>query len=1057
MAKTKYDKKHKIMKNTKKGNTNKSKKKIRTFKNKKVIKKVMKTSLLRGGTPNPFAALNINSNNTITNNNNSSSNKTNSTKTKANTTTHSSTNSNSKGFIHNLSLKLKEARNSFLQFETQIDGETLYLKLMPDLLSVDKLQYYINNNKISINKQGVNNYLQLDKNTFSLDILKSFYSRTGHQEGSDLIDVYESVDIDKEIYSGDRLTQIYEENLQNLLTQKIFLIFVKQIHSNPELEHYSIIQEDIKWLKEITDDLNNTVSVSPASQTKNIDLFLNNKTDEIKKIKFNSIDLDVNNLKHLLFEDKDGNGEKMIIDNEEYVIIGYPDQIMKSYLDFLKNEPVKEEFNQIYKDHKDNFIKYMAELHNFIYSSSPDKQITMEPMESLKDEIHKFYGYESYYKYISNFYENAFTEENKKTNDSSKSISEEYGIPYDPAFQTKLKELQKAFYNELASKCLNKPMMQIQYVFLIFKKHTDSGKYVPALFNFRELKHKHHKLLQRMEQLIKTKLPKIYGIIDDSNTDSYKLWYSHYNYGDVFHIKTKYLHTMSNIQQQSYKYKNSITLEELIYMLSIPNVEVINLKLEYQKKNVRFSFIDGMINPQHFRDDKKLEEYYKNIDKFFKTKYKIPNYKTPNYKSIIKNTPVKINKQISKSIKQGYYCKEPENELIENLDSISLTNSKILLMFVETGYIYNFVYKKDNNFYIFKIAPNLCSAKESIKSYLQSNSIKITDNYMKDKNKDKIKISMTLDIPNIDLYKIIKHKLLKEDDYKNIMRYNPLLVRTIKKKSNIPENNEPINKTSQINVEFQSPLVEINKLPNNAMLIPNSYLKKPLFIRNFLNTELYINQYKEFIKKIKLNNNSSIGISHYYPENFNEIKCNDDTINTTLDKNLEFSLFELNHNNIIINRIFYNHLNCRYNFIEICEPTKSVIWVVPLNSTYSENIEEDNVNKSLFNNDIPIYLGNILYLNKNHIFLLKTLIKLFNNSEQECFLHIGSIRSTQFSLHIQLLKKEYYKNNFSKLEQGTRLNKFISLYTIINLLEFSSIYDFDYYNNYNNEVMIYDH
>ena len=55
----------------------------------------------------------------------------------------------------------------------------------------------------------------------------------------------------------------------------------------------------------------------------------------------------------------------MIIDDEEYVIIGYPDQIMKSYLDFLKNELVKEEFNQIYKDHKDNFIKYMAELHNF--------------------------------------------------------------------------------------------------------------------------------------------------------------------------------------------------------------------------------------------------------------------------------------------------------------------------------------------------------------------------------------------------------------------------------------------------------------------------------------------------------------------------------------------------------------------------------------------------------------------------------------------------------------------------------------------------------------------
>ena len=1055
MAKTKYVKKLKILKNTIKNSRiskgNKSKKKSKTFKNKK-IKKTKKTNLLRGGTPNPFAALRNNTDNENENENKNTLplNKTNSANPNTTHTlhTHASptpTNSNLTGFIHNLSLTLKEARNSFLQFETQIDRETLYLKLMPDLLSIDKLQYYINNNKISINKQGVNNYLQLNENTFSLEVLKSFYSRTGNQEGSNLIDVYESVDIDKEIYTETRINHIYEENLANLLEQELFLIYVKQTNSNPELEHYSIIQEDIKWLKEITDDLNNTVSVSPASQTKNIELFLNDKKDEIKKIKFNSIDLDVHNLEHLLFEDKDGNGKNMIIDNEEYVIIGYPDQVMKSYLDFLKNELVKEEFNQIYKDHKDNFMTYMAELHNFIYSSSPDKQITTKPMETLKDEIHKFYGYESYYKYISNFYENAFTEENKKTNDSSKSISEEYGIPYDPAFQTKLKELQKAFYNELSNKCLNKPMMQIQYVFLIFKKHTDSGEYVPALFNFRELKYKHHKLLQRMEQLIKTKLPKIYGIIDDSNTDSYKLWYSHYNYGDVFHIKTKYLHTMSNIQQQSYKYKNSITLEELIYMLSIPNVEVINLKLDYQKKNVRFSFIDGMINPQHFRDDKKLKEYYQNINKFFKTKYKITEHE-----------PIKTTKK-SQSIKPEYYCKEPENELIEDLSPGSLTNSKVLFMFVETGYIYTFVYKHNNKFYILKIAPNLCALIEEFKKHLKKNSIIITDEYMKDKNKDKIKISMTLDIPNIDLYKIVKHKLLKEDDYKNIMRYNPLLVRTIKKKSNIPENNEPINKTSQINVEFQSPLVEINKLPNNAILIPNSYLKKPLFIRNFLNTELYINQYKEFIKKIKLNNNSSIGISHYYPENFNEIKCNDDTINKTLDKNLEFSLFELNHNKIIINRIIYNHSNCRYNFIEICEPTKSVIWVVHLNSTYSENIKEDNVNKSLFNNDIPIYLGNILYLNKNHIFLLKTLIKLFNNSEQECFLHIGSIRSTQFSLHIQLLKKEYYKNNFSNLEQGTRLNKFISLYTIINLLEFSSIYGLDYYNNYNNEVMIYDH
>ena len=1021
MTKTKYIKNLKKLKNTIKNNRisngNKSKKKSKTFKN----KKIKKTNLLRGGTPNPFGPLHVTNNDTE---NTLSSTHTKITNPNPNTTIHISTptNPNLTGFIHNLSLTLKEARNSFLQFETQIYRETLYLKLMPDVLSIDKLQYYINNNKISITKQGVNNYLQLNENTFSLEVLKSFYSRTGNQEGSNLIDVYESVDIDKEIYTETRINHIYEENLANLLEQELFLIYVKQTNSNPELEHYSIIQEDIKWLKEITDDLNNTVSVSPASQTKNIELFLNNKTDEKKQIKFNSIDLDVHNLEHLLFEDKDGNGEKMIIDGEEYVIIGYPDQVMKSYLDFLKNKLVKEEFNQIYKDHKDNFMTYMAELHNFIYSSSPDKQITTKPMETLKDEIHKFYGYESYYKYISNFYENAFTEENKEKN-SKKSINEEYGIPYDPAFQTKLKELQKAFYNELASKCLNKPMMQIQYVFLIFKKHTDSGKYVPALFNFRELKHKHHKLLQRMEQLIKTKLPKIYGIIDDDK-DSYKLWYSHYNYGDVFHIKTTYLHTMSNIQQQAYKYKNSITLEELIYMLSIPNVEVINLKLEYQKKNVRFSFIDGMINPQHFRDDKKLEEYYKNIDKFFKTKYKFTEHEP-----IKTSTILKTNKTMSKSIKPEHYCKDPENELIEYLTQGSLTNSKILLMFVETGYIYTFVYKHNDKFYILKIAPNLCAFIEEFKKHLKINPTIITDEYMKDKNKDKIKISMTLDIPNIDLYKIVKHKLLKEDDYKNIMRYNPLLVRTIKKK-----NTE--DKTILISEFFNSPLNKKNKITNhNNMVIPNSYNKKPFLIRNILGSKIYKREFNIFKNKLKNNINN-----HNFISSENQIDS----------PNIDFTFSFIEDNDICINKIFFNPNNCGYNLIAIIEKIKTVIWVVPLNADCNENMIDNNDKNSFFTNvNIPKYIGNFIDLNNTHLEMLTFVKNEFLKQNNILMVNIGSNFPTQYCLHIHMLNNETYKDIYCPLEQGTKLYALLNITKIINYIKLYSLY----YNNFKYNLM----
>ena len=1022
MAKTKYDNKPKIMKNTKKGNTNKSKKKNRTFKNKKVMKKVMKTRLLKGGSKNPFATLGIKSNNTNTNTNENilpTITIKNFTNTQNNITTAIS---NSKGFKHHLKLELKEARNSFLQFETQIEGVKLYLKLMPDLLSVDKLQYYINNNKIKINKQKLNNnYLQLDKNTFSLDILKSFYSRTGNQEGSDLIDVYESLASDRDIYTGTRINHIYEENLKNLLTQELFLIFVKQSTSNPELEYYSIIQEDIKWLKEITDDLNAITSaspVSPASQTKNIDLFLNNKIDDIKKVKFNSIDLNVHNLDHLIIEDKYSNRDKIIIDDEEYIIIGYPDQVMKSYLDFLKDEVVKGEFNNIYKDHKDNFIKYMAELHNFIYSSSPiEKQISMETMELVKDEIHKFYGYEDYYKYISNFYENAFAEENKI---NKSQISKEYGIPYDSEFQTKLKELQKAFYNELASKYLNKPMMQIQYVFLIFKKHTD-GNYVPALFNFRELKHKHHTLLQRIEELIKTKLPKIYGIIDDSNTDGYKLWYSHYNYGDVFHIKSKYVHTMSNIQQQAYKYKNSITLEELIYMLSIPDVELINLKLDYQKKNVRFSFINGKINPQHFRDDVKLSDYYEKIDNFFKTTYKITKQE-PIQKLSIKP----IQKLTKKPIK--CYKHETQNDTIESLPLDSLTNSKVLFMFVETGYIYTFVYKnKENNFYILKIEPNLCDLIEEFKKYLKINPTIITDEYMKDKNKDKIKFTMTLDIPNINLYKIVKHTLLKLEDYKVIMRYNPLLIRTIKKK-----NTE--DKTIFISEFFDSPLVEINKFTNHTMLIPNSYNKKPFLIRNILGSKIYIREFNIFKDKLQKN----ITFYHFISKK-KQIDIPD----------IKFTFLFHENNDICINQIFFNPKNCGYNLIEIIEDRKTVIWVVPLNSKCNENII-DNDDTHIFNhNPVPKYIGNFINLNNTHLEMLTFVKNEFSKKNNILMAHIGSNLPNQYCLHFHIINNETYKDNYFPLEQGTKLYALFNITKIINYIKLYSLY----YNNLKYNLM----
>ena len=940
--------------------------------------------------------------------------------------------------------ELVEVTNTFFQlkynyYNDKNEYKPLFFFVNPELLSVDKLQYFIDNDKIKLSDDDKS--LQISENTITLKTLRA----GGHYRTSGVFET----ELFKNVYEDSQISLVpYEENLEYLLDTRNgkYYINVMDVKYDPppnpkEKKVKSVIVEDIAWIREIMSELTKVnPSLNKPNETKtNLELFLEKykteegKTDYKPRI-FSCVDLDIDHSKIIIEEvtiTTLGEDEE----SEEYVILGYPKDTMRPYLDlYNKNKGM---FDEIYQKHKSNFMSSMAELHN---NMNPSNQIDMG---QLTTEIHKFYDYESYYQYIENFYNNeilklGFTKEHineeffySNLNPDEKKLIQDtfikiYGISYDPNFKNKFKEIQKAFYNELASKCLNKPIIQIQYIFLIFKKNTD-GNYTPACFNFRELKHKHHSLLQRLETVIKTILSYRYGITSSEEED-YKLWYSHYNYGDIFHIKTEYVHTMSNIQQQAYKYNNSISLEELIYMLSIPNVDLINLRVNYQRKKVNFQIIDGI-----------EQTFYEGLSTYegVNTKYKIHIETIP--------TPT-------------------------NLNLSTFLNSTILLMFVQTGKVYTFVYKKDGIFYIIKFKPSLYNIITKIFNKLKEHIL--NEVFMsKILNSRDFEFVEGINIPDIDLYEVLEHRLINSDDYKSIMRYNPLLVRTIKKISNIPMNvninsngvkNSTINsryKTSNINIFFQSPLVDITKYTNYNMITPNSYFKKPFIIRNSLNSQVYIEQFNIFINKIKSNTNSSIVISHYYSNNDNG-KCNDDTINKTLNKDFEFTLLTIKHNSIKFNRIFFNYHNCRYNFIEICEETKSVVWVIPINATYDENIKEINDNKKaeLFidNKLIPEFLGNFLYLNQNHIYMLEMLIELFNNKSQECFINISSIRSVQFCLHIQVLKKQMYKQTFAPLEQGLRLDKFISIINLINLIKLGNKYNYEYYNNYKCELIIFD-
>ena len=930
-------------------------------------------------------------------------------------------NENSKKLLKNFSLSRKSTYQSNRKSTNKSQRENTYksneyplaFTILPDELSVDKLQYFINNSNISIHEKK---YISFNENTVVLRCSKAAGQKRigGKGKENEFIDIYEEKKV------GNSQIISYEENLYNCLgnfnpDEKDMTAFFNNeggrflinLYSGTNPGRYQV-KEDVSWLKFIIDDLN-AINTKENSKT-NLKYFLelNLITTETKIFSCN--DLNVDHTKLII---DDGGNNKLLSDGEEYVIVGYPAEKMRSYLDLYKKH--EDDFKGIYDDHKAHFMEYMAQLHNGIYDNlakpDPLKHINTDNEESLKTEIHKFYDYEKYYRYIEDFYKNAFTPEDKKPQNGEYPINAEYGIPYDSDFQGKIKELQEAFYNELASKCLNKPMMKINYVFLIYKKYEKEGKYknmyVPAVFNIRELQHKHHTILKRLEYLIKTILSQIYGITDEIKED-YKLWYSHYNYGDVFHIKTEYVHTMSNIQQQAYKYKNSISLEELIYMLSIPKVDLINLRIDYQRKPINFTVINNVEQTTQFEERLKNFKDLKEAD--------------PVYKIFL----------------------EEDKELDVELSKFKSSTNKILLIFTETGKIYTIIYKDVyNNFYKLKIKPNLTECIPQIFKYLQStNDVSGVNqfNLLKDKlyAKKDIEHLESIDIPKekiIKLYEVLEHRPITQDDYNTIMRYNPLISRQINIKST--EN------ILDIKYFFQTLHIDNNFFNNfPAISIPNPYLKKPFIIRNILSTKIYIDNFEIFKNNLQIGKNE-----HNYRSN------KDKKLLNTLDNKYIYSFYE--QNNIIINCIYFNPNNCGYNFIEIYEKLingfKSVLWIVPIYSTHSSIINEINEDDTIFNKYYKYkYLGNFLYLNENHFEMLNQIKELYLTQNTFCNLNILSNSPPYFCLHFQITNNEQYQSTFAHFEQGTRLKAMLNLNTAFNNLNLNN----KYYNEFNVEIIL---
>ena len=969
------------------------------------------------------------------------------------------------------SLEISPNGYSFTYKKKNEDGKTFSyngIGYTPIVLSIDLLQFYVNNQLIELTPD---NKIKINSKAIIMGETEVSYKKGGTKYD----DVFEdSNDDEKNKIEGYKMLT-YEESLKNFFNIDNYIRTKIIDEKTKQVSEFKLYHE-LVWVTEIMRDLNtiNKDTIHNLDGKCNLDLFLDRKeqgkeqgTDQSKVFGkderiFTKCDLNVDHNKLII--------EKHILGDETYIILGYPDMSMFPYLKLYEENEM--EFESVYDKHKNEqnkngmsgILSHIADLNNYLYKEE-DKQI------KTIDDIDKFFGKNTYYeKYVSEYYdrivenftelfnkpkpkenqintkENQTNTKENKTNENktkeqelllsflNKKFNDEYGIDYNAQFKKDFLEKQKEYYNTLAKQYLNKPMRYIKYNFIVFKEINDYDngketifkktfdypiKYVPAIFNFRELKGKHITLLQELKNCIYKKLSKMYGI---TNTDDeeYMLFYSTYKYGTFFHIKTEYLHTLANMFQTSYKYQITITLEELYYMVSLLDDEenFETLRVDYKKR------------AQTILKERDNAFLHNNLLK----------------KKSKKSKKSKHAKKITLKTTCDKYDIKPSTENLTELNkqfNDNHTNITILLLFRETGNKYTCIYKYVNNetnviiFYLLQFISNLCSLEKEF-------NILNTQDHSKYNMFECgfIKQYLIKNSNEIALFKIIKHCKLTIEDYKSYLYYNPIFSKNfyrINKKDNF----------LNINNFFQIPKINMN--------MPNIYKIKSIFLRNYLGTNLYKTEFLKFKKKILTGN-----IEHIFERQLHSESINIENLDnpkrifniTNEEKDSKDNIIEGNKG--LINKIYFNPGNCKYNFIEIYETInntyKFIVWIVPLNATDSES-HEDNFEdfKSIFIKDekYPTYIGNFLDLNNTHIKMLEQIKKLYLKQNFVCSVNIQSVSPLYYCLHFHIMSDYIYKNYISKNELGLRMFSILHINRILNNIKWNS----NYYNSIDMNIL----
>ncbi len=415
----------------------------------------------------------------------------------------------------------------------KVSQENTFYYVSPFQLNTVVLQYLIDNRKVKLVRIPDGRYMLTFINFPGLILEKSKYIKKTQYESGKFVNVYEL----NNQTENPRILSL-EENMKNLLsTNSTFRIPAYLENNDKEV----FITQNIDYIKDLIDTLKNILT---GQRSKN-QCDLSDKLSD-----FHIIDI--------MYD---------VPDVGKVIIVGYPNsQIMSQYLNHseLKDYMIGNQPDMEY---------LLFELYNLLLVREDKK-----PLNNINEILNGDYFDTSFF-CMKQILRDYFTISHNNNN-----------ITFNNKLKLILEELKKK-RNEYAKKIFGRKDFRISYIFHFFTEYIDNEGIIqlrPMIFNLRELEKQYLPVLERTNILIKTEIPKIFGILKEGESE-YDNFYSYYTYSDLFHIKTEFVNYSGGTFSLYFnEYQRSITLDELIHSLSIKSDDFWKqVKLYYKIRNFK--------------------------------------------------------------------------------------------------------------------------------------------------------------------------------------------------------------------------------------------------------------------------------------------------------------------------------------------------------------------------------------------------------------------------------------------------------------------------------------